>query len=69
MDHRESVAYAMRSVEMEGFVFSERSKRQFEMLAEGKISYEEHRAMILRDAEARKEASNWRGTNERSICR
>ncbi|WP_311643218.1 antitoxin VbhA family protein [Selenomonas noxia] len=54
MDRRESVAYAMRSVEMEGFVFSERSKKQFEMLAEGKISHEEHRAMILRDVEARK---------------
>ena len=43
MDRRESVAYAMRSVEMEGFVFSERSKKQFEMLAEGKISHEEKR--------------------------
>ena len=54
MDRRESVAYAMRSVEMEGFVFSERSKKQFEMLAAGTISHEEHRAMILRDVEARK---------------
>ena len=54
MDRRESVAYAMRSVEMEGFVFSERSKKQFEMLAEGKITHEEHRAMFLRDVEARK---------------
>lgn len=48
MDCRESVAYAMRSVEMEGFVFSERSKKQIELLAEGKITSEEHRAMILK---------------------
>lgn len=53
MDRRESVAYAMRSVEMEGFVFSERSKKQFEMLAEGKITSEEHRAMIFEDIAAR----------------
>ena len=53
MDRRESVAYAMRSVEMEGFVFSERSKKQSELLAEGKITREEHRAMILKDVEAR----------------
>ena len=53
MDRRESVAYAMRSVEMEGFVFSERSKKQIELLAEGKITSEAHRAMILKDVEAR----------------
>ena len=53
MDRRESVAYAMRSVEMEGFVFSERSKKQIELLAERKITSEEHRAMILKDVEAR----------------
>ena len=53
MDHRESVAYAMRSVEMEGFVFSERSKRQIELLSKGKITSEEHRAMIFKDIAAR----------------
>lgn len=41
MDREKAVRGAIRSTEMEGFVFTEKEKADFNKLAKGEISYEE----------------------------
>jgi hypothetical protein len=41
MDREKAVRGAIRSTEMEGFVFTEMEKADFDKLAKGEISYED----------------------------